>query len=238
MKKILLYTFLPALLLISACNNKSDSEQAKADYQQSLNDSIAALQSQIDSCNSQISILNDQVNDWLRDFTTVSNPREAASYIIMTSAQKDYPMKSTGVIARLNDMGQFELIAALSSKPFDSIELNSGSMTVESDVVPKDQALNYQTSALTTVTFSGEKADAVGQFIADNQLNPVSITYLNGGKPVYSLKLGNEQTKVISDTYLLYKSNSELQRLERRVPMLHEKINLIRLHLDKVKPEK
>ena len=221
---------LSALALTSCAPKNEKGEQAKKDYKESLSDSIEKYKIEIDSCEMQISTLRDKVDQWLRDFTTVANPREAAPYMIMTSAQNLYPLKSTGLLARINDSGQFELIAALSSKPFDRITVVSDSQTSTSDIVPNDQGLNYRTPELTTVSFTGAAADSIGMLIADNELNPVTVTYINGGKPVQSAKLSNEQSKVISYTYLFYSDRSEMQRLERRVPMLHEKINLIRLH--------
>lgn len=234
MKKIFIIPVIGCMLALASCGGKNNSaEIAKENYRQSLNDSIVSLQAEIDSCNNQIAELSNEVNDWLRDFTTVNNPREASSYIIMTSAKDNYPLKSSGIIARLNDMGQFELIAALSSKPFDSIVVKSELETADSEVVPKDQALNYQTPELTTVTFTGDKADAIGKFVADNELNSMTVTYLQNGNPVQTVKVTENEAKIISYTYMLYKSNSEMERLERRVPLLHEKINLIRLHLEK-----
>lgn len=233
MKKFI--ALISSFLLLAGCAGRNhEGEKSKAEYDKSLSDSISAIKSEIDSCNEQISFLRDRVGEWLHDFTTVTNPREAAPYIIMTSAKNQYPLKSTGIIARLNDSYQFELIAALSGKHFDCINVVSGSNSISSEVVPNDQALNYRTESLTTVSFTGGKADSIGQLISDNELNPLTLNFLNGGKPVQSVKINNNEAKIISYTYILYKDNKEMKRLEHRVPMLHEKINLIRLHQDKI----
>lgn len=236
MKRGYFYISLAATLLLglTACgSNARPGEKAKDDYRQSLNDSIETYKAEIDSCENMIGEMQEKVNVWLRDFTTVANEREAAPYMIMTSAQNMYPLRKTGLIARINDSGQFELISALTGAPFDALSVTSGENTATTAVVPNDQALNYRTPELTTVCFTGEKADSVGMLISDNELNPLSVTYLNGGKPVKSVKLDTKEAKVVSYTYLFYVDHSTLQRLQRRVPMLHEKINLLRLHLDK-----
>lgn len=224
-----------ALLVAAAgcvSRNNSEGEKARADYASSLGDSIAAIEQQIDSCNSTIGVLRDKVAGWLPDFTTVSNPREAGSYVILTSYKNRYPLASTGLLARINDSGQFELVAALSGKAFESITVNGPSVTASSAVVPHDQALNYRTAALTTVSFTGAQADSIGQLIADNELNPLTVTYMQG-RPVQSWRIPESDAKMISYTYMLYSSQRELNRLERRVPMLHEKINLLRAHKEK-----
>lgn len=225
-----------ALIALGSCVQRRDNaEQARADYDRSLSDSIAIIEQEIDSCNSQIGTLRDQINGWMRDFTTVSNPREAGSYMIRSSWRDRYPLTSTGLVARINDNNQFELVAALSARAFDRITVESQSVSASTDVVPNDQALNYRTPSLTTVMFTGAAADSVGNLIADNQLNPITVIY-RGSTPVRSWMLPTDNAQMIAYTYLLYKSTRELNRIERRVPMLHEKINLLRLHKDKNAP--
>lgn len=223
-----------ALMFLSACVSRTnDGEKARADYAQSLEDSIKIVKAEIDSCDQQIQIKREQISEWMRDFTTVANPREAGSYMILTSFKNHYPLSSTCLAARINDNNQFELIGALAGKAFDNIVVQGPSVSAASAVVPNDQALNYRTPALTTVLFTGEKADSIGELIADNELNPLTVTFMQGSSAVQSWKISAENAKVISYTYLLFKETRELNRLERRVPMLNEKINLLRLHKDK-----
>ena len=232
--KILKYLGIGALVMLSACGSKPKGESAQTEYDKTLSDSIAAIQQEIDSCDSQAAVLRDQVGEWLRDFSTVANPREAGSYVILSSYRNRYPLTSTGLVARINDSGQFELIGALSVSSFNQVTVDAPSESATSDVVPRDQALNYHTASLTTVLFTGEKADAIGRLIADNQLNPLTVTFMES-KPVKSWKIPESNAKMIAYTYQLYSSQKELNRLERRVPMLHEKINILRIHKDKNK---
>lgn len=226
-----------ALLAVSCSNGtpvKNDNNKSQENYKKSLSDSIEAVKNEIDSCNEQISLLRNNASEWLRDFSTVANPREAGAYMIMTSARNHYPLHSTGIIARLNDSGQFELIAALSGKPFDCISITSGVHTATTAVVPNDQALNYRSEGLTTVAFTGAEADSVGKLISENQLNPLTINYLNGGGTVQSSKVNNSEAKVVAYTYMLYDLDSQIKRLEQRVPLLQEKMKILRVHRDKL----
>lgn len=219
-------------LMGSCVSRTNEGEKARADYDRALSDSIEIIRQEIDSCNAQITLLRNNINGRLDSFTTVSEPREAGSYMILSSYRNRYPLSSTGLVARINDNGQFELIAALSGKPFDRITVQGPADTATSAVVPNDQALNYRTASLTTVLFTGATADSIGQVIADNELNPLTLTYLQSA-PVQSWTIPADNAKMIAYTYLFYKDTRELSRLERRVPMLHEKINLLRLHKDK-----
>lgn len=221
------------MILLGACGGKNDKgEKARADYGLALQDSIEVMQQQIDSCNSNIARLNDETGAMLHDFTTVGNPREVGTYIIFSTFKDKYPLRSTGVVARVNDNGQFELVAALSGKRFDQIRVLAPDMALESEVVPNDQALNFRNQNLTTVLFTGSRADSIGALIADNALNGLKVDYLQGGT-VSTWTMPVENADMITATYRLYSNMKERARLERRVPMLHEKINLLRAHKDR-----
>ena len=77
--KILKYFGIWVLIMLSACGSKPKGDSAQTEYDKTLSDSIAAIQQEIDSCDSQAAVLRDQVGEWLHDFSTVANPREAGS---------------------------------------------------------------------------------------------------------------------------------------------------------------
>lgn len=224
-----------ALMLpgLGACSGKKDNaEQARADYAQSLQDSVTALKAEIDSCNDNIAMLRERQDVWLRDFTTVANEREAAPYMIYTPFKEKYPPASTSLMARLAENGQFELVAACSGKRFNSITVTAPSVSATSDVVPADQALNYMAGNLNVVMFTGTAADSIGHLIADNQLNDITVTFVNNG-PVASWKMPLDYSKMIMATYELYASQRDMNAMERRIPMLSRKIDLLRRHIDR-----
>ena len=216
--------------MLFSCGTKSvDSKDVRNDYGRSLDDSISVIKAEIDSCRQQASVLQENVDVWMRDFTTVANPREAGAYTILTSWKNRYPLKSTGLVARIDDQGQFQLIAVLSGASFDRIVLNTPTESVSSQTVPNDQALNYRTGGLTTVLFAGPEADSVGQVIADNELNGLSVEFMQG-RVVSTWQIPAEYAKTLSYTYMLYKIQRDLATMERRIPMLQEKIKILRIH--------
>lgn len=233
MNKIL-YTLIAILLVLPACGgNKADREKARNDYKQALSDSIASASTSIDECNNRIAILNDQMNNLLQDFSIVSNPREVEGYYILNGWQKRYPMQTTGLVARVSENEQLELIATLKGSTFDAIEAVGPTSSAVSATVPHDQALNYRREGLTSVMFSGAKADSIGQLIANNELNNIKIVYLEGnGKTKGNWQMPQEFKNMVARTYALASARKELRSLERRVVMLREKINLLRAHLD------
>ncbi len=232
MNKILSF-FLPALLLASCAGGNADKEKAKNDYKNSLADSISAAELRIDSCENEIKELTDNVNNLLRDFMVVDNSREVESYYIFNGWQNRYPLQNTGLVARISSGERLELIAALKGSTFNSIRVESGEEAAESAVVPHDQALNYRREGLNTVMFSGAETDAMAQLIADNELDPVKIIYLENGKVKGSWQMPEDYKKMVSATWMLYSSRSRQIKLEGYMKMLCKKIEILRVHKDR-----
>lgn len=232
MKKIISF-ILPAMLLASCAGGNADKEKAKNEYKNSLADSIAAAEHQIDSCENEIRVLTDNVNTWLRDFTVVDNSREVESYYIFNGWQNRYPLQNTGLVARISNGERLEIIAALKGSTFNSVRVESGDLSAESAVVPHDQALNYRREGLNTVMFSGVQADSVARLIADNELNPVKIVYLENGKIKGNWQMPEDYKKMVSATWMLYSSRSRQIKLEGYMKMLCKKIEILRAHKDR-----
>lgn len=232
MKKIISF-LLPAMLLASCAGGNADKEKAKNDYKNSLADSIAAAEHHIDSCENEIKVLTDNVNTWLRDFTVVDNSREVESYYIFNGWQNRYPLQNTGLVARISNGERLEIIAALKGSTFNRIRVESGELSAESAVVPHDQALNYRREGLNTVMFSGAQADSVAQLIADNELNPVRIVYLENGNVKGNWQMPEDYKTMVSATWMLYSSRSRQIKLEGYMKMLCKKIEILRAHKDR-----
>lgn len=232
---ILLIGMLP--ILSAGCSGnpkKEEGKKARAEWVASLDDSIKFCEWEIDSCKNNIQILHDKVGDMLKGFVAISNPREVEGYTIRNGWQNRYPLQSTGIIARITMDEGFELIAANTGKPFQQIEVRSGDKSCVSEIVPHDQGLNYRRGNLTTVLFSGEKADSIGMFISENSLNGVTLVFINNG-PVSSMKIPHDNLNMIADTWMVYSTHKEVERLEREVPILHQKINVLRQTIEREK---
>ncbi len=230
MKKYL-YILLSTLFLVACGGNKTDKEKARNEYGNALNDSIKTAEDQIEEANSRIAVLNDEVNTWMRDFTVVNNTREVEGYYIFNGWQKRYPLSTTGLVARIAENEQLELIASLKGATFNRIEVMAPTSSVGSDIVPFDQALNYRRESLNTVMFSGAKADSIAQLIADNELNTVKVVFFEGNSTKGNWQIPEDYKKMIMSTWMLYSSRHEQMKLEHKVVMLREKINLLRAHL-------
>ena len=157
--------------------------------------------------------------------------------MIFQGWENKYPLKETGLVARLSEARQLELVAVLKGGIFDHIVVTVPSATASSSIIPNDQALNYRLEDLNTVMFTGEKADSIAALIADNELNPMTVTFMNGEKVTGTWKLGNDNAKMITMTYLLYSTHKEQLRLEKRSLKLGERLKIVQKHLEELKPD-
>lgn len=232
MKKLILISLLIPFVVASCGGNKEKKEDKEQSYKVALQDSINACQAKIDSCSARIEELSATLDSNLSEFAYVENAREVEGYYILKNWQSRYPLQSTGIIARMNKGEQLELCAVLKGGTFDRIEVSNGESSVSSAVVPHDQALNYRRDGITTVMFSGNECDEVGNFIAANELNNLKLVFLEAGKVKSSWTIPADYKKMLSTTAVTAASAKELHSLELQSTMLHKKMDIIRKHLE------
>lgn len=231
MNKIIFASFI--LLFLTACNHKKpDKENAKMEYKTALTDSVKAAERKIDSISNGIADLNEFIDSRITGFAYIDNPREVEGYYILRNWSEKYPLNTTGIIARITKSEQLELVATLKGLTFDQIEVVSGETSIKSSVVPHDQALNYRIGGLNTVMFSGHNANEIGEYIANNELNPVKIIFLEKGKVKTSWQITSDFKKMISNTWMLASSMQDLHSLELLKSKLHQKIDILRKHIN------
>lgn len=224
-----------ATIMTAGGCKKYTGEKAASDREEwiaSLHDSIATISKLRQEDSLRIEELRLQLESEIKGFTQVANPREVAPYYILTSAKSDYPLNSTGIIARITSDMQFEVIAALSGSKFDQIRIRRAGDAGEganSTVVPPDQALNYTSGdGLTVVAFSGELNAPLGEFVADNRDATLNVEYLMKGAVKKSYSMPAQRKACIADTWQLTSQRSLLDSLEavqvinaRKLEILH-----------------
>lgn len=218
-------------LSLGSCRDKS-RKQAIADermrWEASLSDSLASYERQLGEAEKNIPALREEVQNLLSRFTPVNNPREVEGYYIYTPAKGRYPLASTGITARLTKSEAPEVIAALKGGNFSSIRISTpDGRSVTSVTVPYDQALNYRAGGLNTVAFSGESADSIVSFVADNPDVSLTVEYLNPGS-VAKAAVSNADRETLLETGRLVEVRRRLHRAETEIPMLSRKIQRLK----------
>ncbi len=226
-----------ALLLASSCVKRVEKSAKAKEHEawiSSLTDSIRNMEDEIKSTENQLDFLHEKIGTLLNSFQYVNNPREVEGYTILSGWKNRYPLTSTGIVARITENEGYEIVAALSGGNFDAIEVSGNGGAATTAVVSHDQALNYRSGGLTTVAFTAGKGDTIGNFVASAP-GTVSLTYLQGGRKVKSISLSEDVKKMLSSTWELYSSQREAETLERQIPLMYKKLQVVRRMSDEGK---
>ncbi len=219
-------------LLAGSCHRRNEAKeriQAEREaWESSLPDSLKKMENQIDSLRAEIQSLSVEMESMLPSFDYVNNPREVEGYYIAKSWKSDYPLKSTGLMARLTQGEKLELIAVLAGGAyFNQIRVEAGGESAQSSVVPHDQALNYRMSGLNTVCFSDSAANSCAALIASQSGSDIKIIYLNDGKKTGTLSYPAQSQAVMKTTWNLFDTRSRMQHDERLIPLLARKATIL-----------
>ena len=210
------------------CHRRNEAKeriQAEREaWEASLPDSLKAVERQTDSLRNEIKQLTGKMEALLPSFEYVNNPREVEGYYIAKEWVASYPLKSTGLVARLTKGEDLELIAALSGGAhFNQIRINAGGETAETSVMPYDQALNYRLTNLNIVCFSDSESNTCAELIARNNGGDVKITFLNSGKRTGTLTYPRKSQELMTETWSLFDTRYRIQKDERLIPLLAKK---------------
>lgn len=243
-KKIILIAIVVCFVLASGACRRSNAakERIQAErekWEASLPDSLKLVEQQTDSIRKEIEVLNHRFDAMIHTFNYVENPREVEGYYIAGAWTPDYPLKSTGLIARITKSEKLELIAALSGGAhFNRIRVIAGSETAETSIVPHDQALNYRMENLNTVCFSDSASSSCARLIADNAGIDIKIVYLDNDKQTGALSYPKQSQQIMAQTWNLYETWSAISRDERMLPMLAKKGAIINAKIEQIKKKK
>ncbi|MDE5839293.1 MAG: hypothetical protein K2H49_00080, partial [Muribaculaceae bacterium] len=184
---------IPGILSISTgCkrgNEAKERVQAEREkWEASLPDSLKAVERQTDSIKAELQALNNSFDAMVHTFEYIENPREVEGYYIAGAWKDSYPLKKTGLVARITKNEKLELIAALSGNAhFDRLRVEADGKTAETSAVAHDQALNYRMEGLNIVCFSDSAATSCARLIAENNGSDVKIIYLEGARQTGSI---------------------------------------------------
>ncbi len=231
--------FILSTLTLGACKRRNEAkERVQAErekWEASLLDSLKAVERQTDSIKAELEALNNRFDAMVHTFDYVDNPREVEGYYIAGAWKGNYPLTSTGLVARITKNEKLELIAALAGGAhFNQLRVVANGQTAETSVVSHDQALNYRMIGLNTVCFSDSAANSCAKLIAENNGSDVKIVYLDGGKQTGTLSYPKQSQSTMTSTWNLYEVYSRIALDERMIPMLAKKGAIISAKIEEV----
>ena len=232
---------IPVMLASSfGCKRRNEAKERiqaeREKWEAALPDSLKAVERQTDSIKAELQALSNSFDAMVHTFAYVDNPREVEGYYIAGAWKGDYPLKSTGLVARITKSEKLELIAALAGGAhFDRLRVVANGQTAETSIVPHDQALNYRMTGLNTVCFSDSAANSCARLIAENNGNDVKIIYLEGDRQTGTLSYSKQAQSVMLSTWNLYEVSSRISRDERMIPMLAKKGAILSAKIESLK---
>ena len=233
MRLALYITFIAALILNSACSGlkKPEALTEREKWIESFRDSIEIFQRESNDIQIRLSDCNAKMASELDKFEYVSDPRQVTGYYILKGWNSKIPFTNTAIYARVNDGEKLELIATLRGKTFNKISVSDGATSVQSELVPHDQALNYRHSNFNTVCFSGLAADSVAEYIASHHSSRLELNFIEGDKKI-SFTLPTEQKEMLTETWKLFATQQEQKDLQKQLWILSRKIDTSRRMLE------
>lgn len=223
-----------------ACKRKNEAkERVQAErekWEASLPDSLKAVERQSDSIKAELQALNNSFEAMVHTFEYVNNPREVEGYYIAGAWKSIYPLKKTGLVARITKNENLELIATLAGGAhFDRLRVEGNGQTAETSVVRHDQALNYRMAGLNTVCFSDSAATSCARLIAENNGCEIRIIYLEDNRQTGALSYPKQDQSAMMSTWNLYEIASRISRDEHMIPMLAKKGAIISQKIESLK---
>ncbi len=137
----------------------------------------------------------------------VKTPGMIEGYWIDAKAYNPNFMNTTGIEARVNEIGQFYIVSSVNPAghlKHTSVTLKTGSESVTTQTVPYDGESNYRLGGGEVITFSPEQSDTIG-FTAMQAMNAnpsaTGTLIFNGAKNTKSIRLNAAQTAAIANAY-------------------------------------
>lgn len=152
----------------------------------------------------------------------VKEPRMIDGYYIAKTAYNPDFMNTTGIEARVTDIGRFYIVSSANpGNGHTSVTLTDGSASATTGTVPYDGESNYRIGGGEVVTYSPEQSDTLGMFTASAS-RPLTLQFNGRGKA--SRKLSARDAEAIATAYRYAKAvetardtDIELQRLRKQL---------------------
>ncbi len=115
---------------------------------------------------------------------------------------------STGLLLRLLESNDVELVASLKGAPFTSIEVSTAAgESAATEAVAQDGELNYRIGGLSRVAFNGESAERITTFVLAHLSEPLTLTFRPCGSRI---TLSEKQKSMFATLGTLWQEQQKL----------------------------
>ncbi len=223
-KKSALSLGLCTVLCAGAAGCGTDSKDAKGDgmtpaarehaaMRASLRDSAALYRQRAEELQPQIEALQAEFDSLSGILELDARPEYVEHYRVAKGWKGYDTMAGTGILARLLENGDIEVVASSASGSFTSVTLSSGGESATTQSVAEGSGLNYTVGNVTRVTFIGADASALCGFAAAHKGSPLKLTY-NGAK-TSSVTLTSRQADMLAFIGEIVEVKNRLDQLDK-----------------------
>lgn len=191
-------------LAAASCGSDGEKKETKmtkaaqehAAMRASLKDSAALYKQRTES-------LLPKMEELQKEFETLNLQFEIdnrADYVEIYRVAKGWKgydtMSGTGILARLLENGETEVVVSSAAGKFSSVALSGGGQSVATQPVKDNSGLNYTVGNVTRVTFIGADAKALCNFADAHRNDALTLTFR--GASTSSIKLSKSQTDMLA----------------------------------------
>ena len=239
--KLLKYS-LPALLLGSLLTGgcKSDEKSGEmtpaarehAAFRASLRDSMNLYNSSAASLKSETDTLQKEF-EALYSRLEVDDRKEYVEIYRVAKGWKNYDtMSGTGLLARILENGNVEVIASSDKGSFSSIELSSEGDRFITEKVPESAGFNYTVGNQSRVTFSGNDALAICNFALSHKDSAIKVIFR--GAKSNTISLTNAQIEMLA---IIAETVGIKEKLDKTQAEYMKAFNKYNLYLEEVRKD-
>ncbi len=156
----------------------------------------------------------------------VKEPRMVDGYYIASTAYDPDFMNTTGIEARVTDIGRFYVVSSANpGNGHTSVTITDGSASATTGEVPYDGESNYRIGGGEVVTYSPEKSDTLGAFAAQAS-GPLTLRFNGRGKS--SRKLSARDVEAIAVAYRYSKAVESARNADIEQQRLRKQLEIAR----------
>ena len=194
-------------------------------------------QMEITSTDSLMAWYADRHNTLKEKMKLINDPQLVEPYYVAKAAYKQDFVNTTGIQARVDEIGQFYVVSSLKGNSIRhtsvTITINGKSPTTAD--VPRGSDDNFAIEGSELVTYLMAQCDTIGKFAAENRGEMGKLTF-NGAKK-HSIQMSPAQIAAIADAYEFSQSIVQSRELAIKLEMLERKLQLSRDQIARQTPE-
>ncbi|MGM9799950.1 MAG: hypothetical protein ACI30M_04625 [Muribaculaceae bacterium] len=167
----------------------------------------------------------------------VNNPQLVEPYYVAKVAFKEDFVNTTGVQARVDEIGQFYMVSSLKGNSIchTSVTITADGGSATTATIPYDGEANYRIDGSELVTYMTAQCDTVGKFAATHRTSMGKLTF--NGKRNHTIQLSPAQMASIADAWDFAQSIVQSRELSIQREKLERKLQIARDQAARQLPE-